>query len=235
MATRSNNYLTLMASMPALPTPFSAGELPISQLGLVARLRLLDDDDALLLERVQNVMLWERIDISLPASAIVRSVDEVMAALGSETLRAVVRERFELRTVLAALRRRRRGESAPPVDMVWGYGRYADHIRRNWTRPHFGLRRTMPWLGEVRELHDVGSTLRLDQAISRVAWRSLVDAHRAHEFNFEAVVLYVLKYDMIARWLGRSAPRARKRFDELVATGLGNYTALATGMAMERA
>ena len=79
-------------------------------------------------------------------------------------------------------------------------------------------------------LHDVGSTLRLDQAISRVAWQGLADAQRAHEFDFDAVVLYVLRYDMIARWLGRSAARARKRFDELVATGLGDYTALATGL-----
>jgi len=231
----SEKYITLMASMPALSTPFAARELPLSRLGLAARLRLLDDDDAQLLDRIQHVMVWERIDISLPAAEIIRLVDEVMATLDSETLRAVVRERFELRTVLAALRRRRRGEPPPPVDLAWGYGRFANHIRRNWTRPHFGLRRAMPWLGEVRELHDVGSTLRLDQVISRVAWQSLVEAHRAHEFSFDAVVLYVLKYDMIARWLGRSAPRARKRFDELVAAGLGNYTALATGMAMERA
>jgi hypothetical protein len=231
MATSGDKYITLMASMPALSTPFAAGELPMSRLGLEARLRLLDEDDAQELERIQQVMVWERIDISLPAPEIIRSVDAVMGSLNSETLRTVVRERFELRTVLAALRRRRRGEAAPPTGMAWGYGRHVDHIRRNWTRPHFGLRRAMPWLGEVRELHDVGSTLRLDQVISQVAWQGLITAQRAHEFDFDAVVLYVLRYDMIARWLGRSAEKARKRFDELVATGLGDYTAWATELA----
>jgi len=228
MAAGSDKYITLMASMPALAMPFAARELPISRLGLAARLRMLDDDDASLLERIQDVMVWERIDVSLPAAEIIRSVNEVMGALDSETLRAVVRERFELRTVLAALRRRRRGEEAPPVNMIWGYGGYVDHIRRNWTRPHFGLRRTMPWLGEVRELHDIGSTRRLDQATSRVAWQSLAAAQPAHEFDFDAVAIYVLRYDMIARWLGRSVERARKRFDQLVTAGLGDHIALAT-------
>lgn len=227
----SDKYITLMASMPALPTPFTARELPMSRLGLAARLRLLDDEDAKRLDRILQVMIWERIDISLAAPEIIRSVDAVMGSLNSETLRAVVRERFEVRTVLAALRRRRRGEAAPPTSAAWGYGRYVDQIRRNWMRPHFGLRRTLPWLGEVRELHDVGSTLRLDQVISQVVWQGLINAQRAHEFDFDAVVLYVLRYDMIARWLGRSVEEARKRFDELVATGLGDYTALATELA----
>ena len=136
--------------------------------------------------------------------------------------------------LLAALRRRRRGESAPPAGMPWGYGRYVDQISRNWARPHFGIRRMLPWLGEIRELHDVGSTRRLDLAIARVAWHGLAQAQQEHEFDFDAVVLYVLKYDMIARRLGYSAAKARERFDELVATGLGEYAALATEPVMDR-
>ncbi|MFW2404712.1 MAG: hypothetical protein ACN4GT_08085 [Gammaproteobacteria bacterium] len=228
MAIDGDKYITLMASMPALPAPFAARELPLSRIGLAGRLRLLDADDGQLLDRILHVMVWERIDITLPAAEIIREVDEVMNRLHSETLRTVVRERFELRTVLAALRRRRRGETAPPAGTPWGYGRFVDQISRNWSRPHFGLRRTLPWLGEIRDLHDVGSTRRLDLAIARVAWHGLVNAQQAHEFDFDAVALYVLKYDMIARRLADSAAKARERFDELVASGLGNFTTLVT-------
>jgi len=231
MARHGEKYITLMASMPALPAPFAARELPLSRIGLEGRLRLLDDEDAQLLDRILHVMVWERIDIALPAAEIIRLVDDVMNLLHSETLRTVIRERFELRTVLAALRRRRRGESSPSSGTRWGCGRYVDQISRNWARPHFGLRRTLPWLGEIRDLHDVGSIRRLDLAISRVAWQGLVDAQREHEFDFDAVALYVLKYDMIARRLAHSAAKTRKRFDELVAAGLGDHAALATASA----
>ncbi len=155
-----------------------------------------------------------------------REVEELVSKLHSSNLRDVVRGRFELRTVLAAMRRRRRGEPAPSPKAHWGYGRYVDHIRRNWTRPHFGLRRAMPWLAGLRELHDAGDTLEMDRTIARLAWRQLVTALRSHEFDFDAVVLYVLRYDMIARWLGRSGAEARLRFDHLVAAGLGEYVGL---------
>jgi len=231
----SEKYITLMASMPALPALAEARELPISRLGLAARLRLLNDEDARLLGRILHIMVWERIDISSPAADLIRAVNAVMADLPSETLRTVVRERFELRTVLAALRRRRRGESAPALDMDWGYGRYVGQIRRNWSRPHFGLRRTLPWLGEVRELHDVGSTRRLDRVIAQVAWQGLVDVQWEHEFDFDAVVLYTLRHDMVARWLSRSPEKAQQRFDELVIAGLGQFAEAVPGLAMERA
>ena len=80
----------------------------------------------------------------------------------------------------------------------------------------------MPWLAELRDLHDSGATLELDRAIARVAWRSRVMATRSHEFDFDAVVLYVLRYDMIERWLHRSSITARQRFDQLVVEGLGD-------------
>ncbi len=215
-----------MASLPALPTPFIARELPISRLGLATRLKLLHESDAELLDRIEAVMLWERINVVMNEPDIVREVEELVSRLDSENLRDVVRDRFELRTVLAAMRRRRRGEPAPPPKTSWGYGRYVDHIRRNWTRPHFGLRRAMPWLAGLREFHDAGDTLEMDRVIARLAWRQLVTGLGFHEFDFDAVVLYVLRYDMIARWLGWSGADARKRFDRLVAAGLSEHVGL---------
>lgn len=224
-------YITLMASLPALVAPFVARQVRISRLRLDARLRLLDEDDAHLLRRIEALMEWEQIHMDMTDAGIVTKLDGLMAELNSETLRTVIRDRFELRTVLAALRRRRRNEPAPAPRSPWGYGRYTEQIRGNWTRPHFGLRRTMHWLGEVRELHDTGDTLELERKIMGIKWDSLAGAAHEREFNFDAVVLYVLRYNLIARWLGLSSAAARTRFDELVATGLGGHGTLAAEVA----
>jgi len=226
MAAGTDRYITLMASMPALQNPLQARELPLSRLRLDNRLRLLDDADGELLRRIERVMEWERIGMTESDADVIAELDALMRSLPSRGLRTVVRDRFERRTVLAAMRRRRRGEVAPPQRELWGYGRYADQIRRNWSRPHFGLRRTMPWLAELREMHDAGDTLELDRSILRLDWNNLEGARTSHEFDFEAVVLYVLRYNRIARWLGHSVPRARARFDELVAIGLGDFATL---------
>lgn len=231
MAANGEKYVTLMASMPALPMPFAARELPISQLGLAARVKLLDEDDAELLQRILKIMEWERIDMATDEAEVVAEFDALMSELESEDLRKVVRARFELRTVIAALRRRRHGEPPPGAGVAWGCGRFVDHIRRNWTRPHFGLRRKMPWLAELREFHDASDTLQLEHETARLDWKSLANASRFHEFDYDAVVLYVLRYNMIAWWLGHSSVDARLRFDELVRVGLGDHATLYAGVA----
>jgi hypothetical protein len=45
-----------------------------------------------------------------------------------------------------------------------------------------------------------------------------------HWFDFEAVVIYVLRWDLIARWIGQDGAAALRRFDGLVENGLGDYT-----------
>lgn len=227
MDATNSRYLTLMASMPPLRAPFVARQLPISRLRLDARLGLLEEDDARLLRRIEAVMEWERIDMGSEDADIVAEVGALMAALHSESLRTVIRDRFELRSVLAAMRRRRRNEPAPAFKASWGYGRFTEQIRRNWNRPHFGLRRSMHWLGEVAELHDAADTLNLERSITRIEWQSLTREAHEHEFDFDAVVLYVLRYNLVARWLGYSVPEARARFDALVAAGLGEHRPLA--------
>jgi hypothetical protein len=222
MAGGAYRYLTLMASLPALQAPFVARQLPLSRLRLEARLRLLDEDDAGMLSRILDVMQWERAGIEMTDADMVLRLDALMDELHGATLRRVISERFALRTVLAAMRRRRRGQNAPATGAAWGFGEFVDLIRRNWTRPHFGLRRTMPWLAELRELHDAGATLELERAIVRVDWDNLCRAAREHEFDFEAVVLYALRYNVVADWLGHAPADARARFEELVASAIGD-------------
>jgi len=226
MGSHADIYITLMASMPALPTPFTARELPISRLRLAGRLKLLDERDAGILRRIEAVTEWAHVDMATEDAAVIAELDALMDELDSETLQSVVRDRFEVRTVLAAMRRRRAGYPATEFGANWGYGRYIEQIRRNWTRPHFRLRRTMPWIARLRELYDLGHTLELEYEIARIDWQSLTEASRFHEFDFDAVVLYVLRYNVVARWSQQSPTAAREQFDRLVADGIDDYSPL---------
>ncbi|MDJ0926938.1 MAG: DUF2764 family protein [Gammaproteobacteria bacterium] len=219
-------YLTLMTSLPALPNLFAARELPISKLRLNARLGMLDEEDALLMRRIESVMSWDLADPGISDHSLVEDVGTLMNDLEHPSLRRVITAHFELLSILAAMRRRRRGEPAPAVATPWGYGTVIDVIRLNWSRPHFALRRRCPWIAELRELHDAGATLDLEKAIARLHWQSLVDTARDHEFDFAAVVLYVLRHRLISQWLEHSADGARLKFDALVAAGLGQHAAL---------
>jgi len=53
-----------------------------------------------------------------------------------------------------------------------------------------------------------------------LVWQHYISIGSQHYFDFPAVVIYVLKWDMIKCWTNYNADKAMERFDELVDAGL---------------
>ena len=54
--------------------------------------------------------------------------------------------------------------------------------------------------------------------------------HRAeHQFDFEAVVIYVVKWSIVERWGRYNSAGAARRFEELTESALGEHAALFEG------
>lgn len=134
-------------------------------------------------------------------------------------VRDLVTWRLELRTLMAALRRRRRGDPAP-VDDRWGFGRWLGQIRRNWGESGFRLEGAFPWLPEANRLMDAGDAVGLERLLLVTNWNHLERISDGHHFDFEAVVIYVMRWDLVARWTSYEGEQAARRFDALVAAGM---------------
>ena len=220
-------YVMLMSSLPSPEALFLAKQPPLSRLRLDQRLRVLEPEDAETLNLVEDALQWARLPISLTEEAVVARAREALERIDNEVLRQVIEERLEIRTVVAALRRRHRGESAPAPGVCWGIGRWVDHIPRNWTEASFRLDRVFPWLREADRLMQVGDTEGLERLLLQQAWKRLARLSGEHEFDFEAVVIYVLKWNIVDRWSGYNGEAAMRRFKEMVDAALGDYAALA--------
>lgn len=219
-----NRYTMLIASLPVHPASmFASKQTPISRIQLDRRLRLLEEGDARLLSRLEGLFHWDRLPLDLSDEAIVRLADALMAELGNPTLREIISFRLDLRTVLAALRRRRRGETAPTPRQAWGYGHWVDYIRRHWHDPNLGLDHLLPWVREVSRLVAEGDSQELERRLLEIMWIALGRLGEGHYFDFEAVVVYVLRWDMLARWTTYDGPAAGRRFHALVESALGEH------------
>ena len=113
-----------------------------------------------------------------------------MSCVTASTLRELLRFRMEQRTPLAAQRRRRRGETSPPREPGWGYGRWVGHIERNWYEPG----------------------LRLERLKRAVTWAHRDRMSEGHWFDFEAVVSYELRWGLIARWIEQDREVSYRQF-----------------------
>jgi hypothetical protein len=216
----------LMASLPPLPPYFTSDQTPISRLRLDRRLTMLEPDDRAELAAIEDLMRWDRLPLEATDREILERAEDVIPRIRSDTLRNVAAWRMEVRTVVAGLRRRALGRPPPGPGRRWGYGRWVRHIEQKWQSSDFGLGGIMPWVAEFSRLMAENDTLGFERELLGVAWQYMSRAAEGHYFSFEAVALYALRWDIIARWTAYDGGLARERFDRLVSEGLGDHVEL---------
>ena len=218
---RGIEYVQLMASLPALGPMLAAKAAPINRVRLRGRLRdMLRPEHFTEIEAAAGLVDWSREPLLTTDADFVRNARKVIAVLRSETLRQLVHDQLEQRTVVAALRRRHSGRDAPGAREIWGYGRYVDRIRANWRVPDFGLGQSLNWLSTARDRVEKEDAPGLERFLLEAIWRRADRMTGAHHFDFEAVALYAIRWDVLDRWTRYDAEAAATRFGELVAAAL---------------
>jgi hypothetical protein len=211
-----DRYVMLLTSLPHLGPLFRARQTPLSRPALDRRLRGLEPEDRAVLERVTGVLSWSRLDLDERDATLVRRAEAVLAGLDSPTLGAAIIHRLEVRTAVAALRARHLERPRPPAP-AFGFGRAARIAVRRWEEPHLGLERVLPWLPEARSLLQAGDARGLERLLLAVVWRRLGRLAREHQFDLEAVVLYVLRWQIQDRWTRQHPGLATRRFQTMAA------------------
>lgn len=171
-------------------------------------------------------MRWDRMPLDITDQEILERAHAVIPQIRSESLREVAVWRLEVRTVVAGLRRRALGRAAPLPGELWGYGRWVRHVTQNWSAADFGLGGIMPWVAELSRLLNENDTLGFEREVLGLTWQYMSRAADLHFFTFEAVVLYVLRWDTLSRWTAYDGALARDRFRRLVGEGLGEHAHL---------
>jgi len=215
-----NTYITLVASLPALGPVLSAKHPPINRVRLQARFRMLEPEHRAELLALADLLAWSRLPLAGTDAALVARARRLVPALSSPTLATVARDRLELRTLVAALRRRHAGEEAPPRGQAWGYSRYLKRIEANWRDPSFGVGRIYPWLAEARTKLEKGDAAGLERILLEEAWRQAALRAVGHDFDYEAVALYMIRWSLLERWTRYDAEAAAARFGALVEQAL---------------
>lgn len=226
---KTDTYVMLICSLPSPEALFAAKQPPLSRLKLDQRLRMLSDEDAATLNLVEDAVDWRRLPITVTDRDVIERGRQALSRIESATLRQIVLERLELRTCVAALRRRARGEGPPSPQTPWGFGRWIRRMTRNWNEPGFRLEGAFPWIPQAERAVRKGQADALERLLLDRSYKSLQRHEGFHAFDLEAVVIYVLKWNIVDRATRYNAQAAARRFDGLTQAGLGAFAALDWG------
>lgn len=207
-------YIFLLNSLPALGTLFDGKPMPITELKLRQRLQQLEPEDARLLHKVEEILHWESPTLEQTDAAILQHVENLLGDIETPQLRLIVLWRIEIRTLIKAMRLRHRQPSPP--EGKWGLGRWTRYIEQHWQTPDFGLSNVYPWLHHANELYVAGESHTLDRYLLSMVWDQMNHFTLGHDFDFIAVVLYVLRWNLKARVSSYDHGQAQQVFEALI-------------------
>ncbi len=219
---------TLLASLPHLPHFTRARHLPITRERLDRRLGMLDADARAITERARTVLACHRPDPGITDAAMQARYRELIAEAPSRTLVAVAEFRMSMLTIMAALRRRRRGEGPPAAGEIWGAGPWVRRIEQNWSDNHLGLSAAQPWVARAYQLLESGDEASLERYLMDTLWHRLdrlaEEDPSVHPFGLDALLVYLFKWCILEHWLMHSAAQARDHFIDLVSEATRDVT-----------
>lgn len=176
---------------------------------------MLEADDRELLNRFVAFVSWQRQPVEKTNQEIIDQYNAVMALIENPIIADMINIRMDVRTIIAALRRKDKGLAQPKTGEPWGVGRLVRHIEKNWDDADFKLSSSYPWISRARELITNGESVELEKLLMNIIWHSSEKLSEQKNFGFEKVLSYLFRWDILQRWLEYDVEKAKIRIDEL--------------------
>jgi len=210
----------LMASLPPHKNSlFDENITPLSRIQLNKRLKLLDEKDAADLARIEGLLHWSHMKSEIDQQFVKTTLASI-ESIDNQFIKDIVLWRLDVRIILAALRIRQKGLKQPPDKKILGFDSWHFYISNYWNEADFGLGKQCPWLIEANDYLLANQSLKLEKLLYKVVWEHYHRQNFGHYFNFEAVIIYVLRWDIVFRWSSNNKELAVNRFNQLVTEGL---------------
>lgn len=120
-----------------------------------------------------------------------------------------------LRNVMAALAAR--AASRPVEEVVVGGGDVAEQLQRS-SAADFGLRGELPFIDSViAAMNDEVNLMEKERKIDLVRWEEASELATFDYFNINAILSYLVRINIVARWARLDAARGREMFNRLLA------------------
>ncbi|HAW64730.1 MAG TPA: DUF2764 domain-containing protein [Alistipes sp.] len=119
-----------------------------------------------------------------------------------------------LRNIIAAVAARAAGRT--PEEVVVGGGDVSGQLRRS-SAADFGLRGELPWIDAViAAVNDEANLVEKEHKIDLVRWNESTELAAFDYFDIDAILSYLVRVNIVARWTRLDDRRGREMFGRLL-------------------
>jgi hypothetical protein len=211
----------LIASLPNLPAHYDVDRTPITRPRLLERLQMLHPDDAKVIDQVSAFLVWDRQPLDRTDDEVVATYDRLQDEISNPLVRELIDDRMDVRSIVAAIRHRRSG-----MEPSTGVGQWAEHLRRNFNEPEFNLHGRYPWIRKMDRMLADGDPMGAQRLLFDIRYRNYSLMAERYTFSFEAIIVYLARWEIIERWTSQDLEAGRERFEKLITETLGEYANL---------
>lgn len=210
-----SSYYTILTSLPRHHRQYNVDQTPLSRIQLERRIQSLPVSERECLYMLEDTVWTSWFDQERTVKDILRQA-KVFLQTHQNFILELIDWYFNIRSLLVALRLRRDTVSLPEhVDDIW-HTRWSARILNNWNVPDFGLKNIYPWLPDANARLINNQADILEKILIEQLWKHLDHIEDRHYFDFEAIIIYLIRWDIVNYWSQFNQSAAIKRMNESV-------------------
>lgn len=213
-------YYMLITSLPRHSRQYKIKQTPISRIQLEKRLKLLTESERNILNNLTNCLWDSWFDPKLPFQATITK-SKTLLALNMPFINELIHWFFNLRSLFVALRLRKTDSSPPANPQEYWSSQWNARLIKNWDMPDFDLKSIYPWLTAInsklsnQDRSITGQAAFIEDTLLTLIWKHLDSIEARHFYDFEALIIYLMRWNIVNYWSQFNEKIASDRIREL--------------------
>lgn len=221
----SNNvkYVDLITSLPYNGNLFSSKEIPISRIRLDIFLNRLEEEDLRTLLKYEKIINSHATYRDIKDQIFFNKVGDFLEKISNNLIKELLTERTKLIILIGFLRKKVLDEKIEYNIKSETFSSFISYLKNHSELPDLGLSHKYPWIIQLIKLMKEGNSVAAERIILAFIWKYLFKISCIYEFNFEAIILYITRWNIIERWVNYNSEEAKKRMVTITDNILEDY------------
>ncbi|MDR3502589.1 MAG: DUF2764 family protein [Legionella sp.] len=213
----STEFYTVASSLPRLGVSFKIATPPISRFQLEKRLRLLPEEQVLQVFAIE-LLVWKSWFKPQQSVTATRMLYQNIIKNQSPFIINLIDWYLDLRSIFAAIRMRNEKKEVPENPHDYWISHWDHRLMQKWSDADFGLKSVYPWLPKVVSDIEKNNTAAVEGFLLAHIWKHLSIVEAGHYFDFEAITIYLLRWNVVNYWSSFSTSNALDCIEKLCNT-----------------